>query len=107
MTTRISTQPATVPTVRVDRHTVTVAGATVGYCDLIDADTFAARLRGALAEAFTAGQDHARAEVRRIAEACTEHDDPACLFGDDCCINGADLVGGNDRTDGLMEWLTR
>jgi hypothetical protein len=61
MTTRISTHPATVPTVRVDRHTVLVGGATVGYCDLVDADRFAANLRGALADAYNAGRNDAPA----------------------------------------------
>ena len=60
-----------------------------------------------ITEAHTAGHaagyDLARAEVRRIAEACTEH--PDATLDEDCPINGADLVGGNDRTDGLMAWL--
>jgi hypothetical protein len=69
----------------------------VGYADLADVEGFAAAIRGALADAYVAGQQHARTEVERIVDACT----------DDDSVNGADLVGGNDATDGLMEWLTR
>lgn len=94
MSTRISTQPATVPTVRVDRHTVTVAGATVGYCDLIDADTFAARIRGALAEAFTAGRREAQREVAAIIERAG-------------ATNADDILDGCDATDGIIDWVTQ
>lgn len=65
----------------------------IGYADLIDIEAMAAHVRGAIADAYLAGQAHARADVARIVDTCTDHDN-------DDAINGADL------TDTLTEWLT-
>jgi hypothetical protein len=102
MTTRTATTPAKMPTVTISGREIRIhrdgyGYRTVGYVDLVDAHTSAAEIRGAIADAYVAGQQHARTEVAHIVEACT----------DDDSVNGADLVGGNDRTDGLMEWLAR
>lgn len=104
MTTAMHTETQNVPTVTLDgrriiiRRTPSYGRSIVGYIDPPDAERACNVIRGALADAYTAGCNRARIDVLNIVHACTDHDD-------DGAVNGADLIGGNDYTDGLIAWI--
>lgn len=100
MTTSLHTQTPDVPTVTTDGRRIvirrTTGRSTVGYIDAVDAERATAEIRGALADAYHAGYNRARIDVQNIVTACTDDDDS---------ISGADLIDGNDATDGLIAWI--